>query len=142
MKQLRIDWEELSDAFEDGSRDHRYYLDRETGVVHFFSSYLDNEEEKKTEAQISSEGRYVSIPLSRRLLRQVDPNEFVRSLEQARDRRLLSVTLHGPDALGRFSEKLDTIPELHEKWVQFQKAAQRKRAKEWLSEVGVEPLGE
>jgi hypothetical protein len=142
MTQIRIDWEELSDAFEDGSMDHRYYLDRETGVVHFFSSYLDNEEEKKTEAQIRSEGRYVSIPISRRVLPPGDLNEFINGLEQARDRRLLSVTLHGSDTYRRFSEALDTLPKIQEKWSHFQKTVQHQRAKEWLAEVGVEPLDE
>ena len=46
-KRIRVDWEELLEAFEDGSTDHRYYLDRETGAVHFFSEYLDNEEEEE-----------------------------------------------------------------------------------------------
>ena len=30
---IKVDWEELSEAFQDSSQDHRYYLDRETGVV-------------------------------------------------------------------------------------------------------------
>ncbi len=61
-KRIRVDWEELEEAFEDGASDHRYYLDRETGAVHFFSSYLHNEEEEEDERVITSEERYVLIP--------------------------------------------------------------------------------
>ena len=66
-KRIRVDWEELEDAFEDGASDHRYYLDRETGAVHFFSSYLDNDEEEENERVITSEQRYVLIPPELRL---------------------------------------------------------------------------
>ena len=64
-RRIRVDWQELLDAFEDASADHRYYLDRETGAVHFFSEYLDNEEDEEDERAIISEERYVQIPHAR-----------------------------------------------------------------------------
>ena len=66
-KRIRVDWEELQEAFEDGASDHRYYLDRETGAVHFFSTYLDNDDEEEDERVITSEERYVLIPPELRL---------------------------------------------------------------------------
>jgi hypothetical protein len=67
MKRIKVDWEELEEAFQDGSGEHRYYLDRETGQVHFFSAYLDGDEEDERERQLACQERYVAIPLPQRL---------------------------------------------------------------------------
>ena len=80
-KRIRVDWQELLDAFEDGSTEHRYYLDRETGAVHFFSEYLDNEDEEEDERAITVEERYVQIPAARRTVSTDELREFVASLD-------------------------------------------------------------
>ena len=80
-KRIRVDWQELLDAFEDGSAEHRYYLDRETGAVHFFSEYLDNEDEEEDERAITSEERYVQIPPARRTVSTDELREFIASLQ-------------------------------------------------------------
>ncbi len=71
-RRIRVDWQELEEAFEDSASDHRYYLDRETGAVHFFSSYLDNEDEEENERAITSEKRYALIPPELRHIRGSD----------------------------------------------------------------------
>ncbi len=48
MKRIRIDWAELEDTFCDGSDEHRYYLDRDTGAVHFFSPIWTTRRRRKT----------------------------------------------------------------------------------------------
>ena len=67
-RRIRIDWEELTEAFADSSADHRYYLDRETGSVHFFSAYLASEEEEEDEKAMTADERYVLIPHDRRVV--------------------------------------------------------------------------
>ncbi len=70
-KRIRVDWQELEEAFADSASEHRYYLDRETGAVHFFSSYLDKEEEEDERA-ITLEERYALIPPELRHVRNSD----------------------------------------------------------------------
>ncbi len=140
MRYIRVDWDELSEAFQDTSQDHRYYLDRETGTVYFFSSYLDNDEDQEDEERISTEARYVSIPLSLRLVPHGDLDDFVRSLGRGKDGRVLGSALGGQDAFRRFSEVLDKMPGTQAKWNRFHQSSIRRRARQWLVEVGVEPL--
>ena len=141
MKQLRVDWLELADAFDDDSREHRYYLDRDTGEVHFFSTYLENEEEQEDEQRLSAEDRYVTIPLSRRLVPFRDIHQFIGTLE-GRDRKLLSSTLEEQEARARFHATLNDLPETREKWCRFKEQVVERRILEWLGEVGVQPLND
>ena len=141
MKQLRVDWSELADAFDDDSRDHRYYLDRDTGEVHFFSTYLENEEEQEDEQRLTAEDRYVVISLSRRLVPVRDIHQFVGTLE-GRDRKLLRSSLGEQEARARFDDTLDDLPETREKWFRFKQQVVERRILEWLGEVGVQPLNE
>jgi len=140
MKLLRVDWSELADAFQDDSRDHRYYLDRETGEVHFFSTYLENEDEQEDEERITAEERYVTIPLSRRVVSFRDLHRFVGTLDEGRERKLLSSTLQEREARVLFNDTLDHLPEAREKWCRFHEQVVELRIIEWLGEVGVKPI--
>jgi hypothetical protein len=139
-KRIRVDWEELLDAFEDGSTEHRYYFDRETGAVHFFSEYLDNEEEEEDERSITVEERYVQIPAARRTVPTDELREFVASLEDGSERTALNTTLRARGGYQHFREAVDAMPAVREEWQQFSHASLKERIEQWLSEVSVEPL--
>lgn len=140
VKRIRVDWQELEDAFRDDSDEHRYYLDRDTGAVHFFSMYLDNEEEEEDERHITSEARYVLIPHGRRLVPLRQLKDFVSGIDDERDRRLLRAALLTPQARVRFHEMLEQALGLRDDWRRFVRAGLEGRIKDWLAEVGVEPL--
>jgi hypothetical protein len=142
-RRIRVDWEELEDAFADSSADHRYYLDRETGAVHFFSSYLDNEDEEEDERAITAEDRYVLIPHARRLVPAHELREFVASLGPGDARRELESFLQGPpnpEGYRRFEEVVAENSQAHEEWRRFVKERMGPRIKSWLADVAVEPL--
>ncbi len=139
-RRIRVDWEELEDAFADSSADHRYYLDRETGAVHFFSSYLDNEDEEEDERAITAEDRYVLIPHARRLVPSHELREFVASLGPQDARRELESSLANPEGYRRFEEVVADNPQAHEEWRRFVKERLGPRIKSWLADVAVEPL--
>jgi hypothetical protein len=139
-KRIRVDWEELLDAFEDGSTEHRYYFDRETGAVHFFSEYLDNEEEEADERSITVEERYVQIPAARRTVSTDELREFVTSLQDGSERRVLNTALRARGGYQHFREAVDAMPAVREEWQQFSHASLKERIEQWLSEVSVEPL--
>jgi hypothetical protein len=139
-KRIRVDWEELLDAFEDGSTEHRYYFDRETGAVHFFSEYLDNEDEEEDERAITVEDRYVQIPATRRTVTTDELREFVASLEDGSERRVLTTALRARGGYQYFREAVDAMPAVREEWQEFSHASLKERIEQWLSEVSVEPL--
>lgn len=139
-KRIRVDWEELLDAFEDGSTEHRYYFDRETGAVHFFSEYLDNEEEEEDERAITVEERYVQIPAVRRTVSTDELREFVASLQDGSERTVLNTALRARGGYQHFREAVDAMPAVREEWQQFSHASLKERIEQWLSEVSVEPL--
>jgi hypothetical protein len=139
-KRIRIDWEELEEAFSDGSPDHRYYLDRETGAVHFFSAYLDNEDEDEEERTIGNEGRYVLIPHERRLVAAGEIAKFVGSLDSEEERSRLQSRLSAPEARRRFDEIVAESPVVQSQWQRFVSEGLEARIKTWLTEVAVEPI--
>jgi hypothetical protein len=142
-RRIRVDWEELEDAFADSSAEHRYYLDRETGAVHFFSSYLDNEDEEEDERAITAEDRYVLIPHARRLVPAHELREFVASLGPRDARRELESFLQGPpnpEGYRRFEEVVAENSQAHDEWRRFVKERIGPRIKIWLADVAVEPL--
>lgn len=135
-----MDWEELLEAFEDGASEHRYYLDRETGAVHFFSEYLDNEEEEEDERAITAEERYVQIPQARRRVSMDELRSFVASLQDGSERRVLTTALRAPDGYQHFREAIKALPAARRQWRQFTHESLKARIEEWLNEVSVEPL--
>ena len=142
-RRIRVDWEELEDAFADSASDHRYYLDRETGAVHFFSSYLDNEDEEEDERAITAEDRYVLIPHARRLVPFPELHEFVASLGPRDARRELESSLQAlqaPEGYRRFEEAVAENPQTLDEWRRFVKERMGTRIKSWLEDVAVQPL--
>lgn len=135
-----MDWEELEEAFADSSADHRYYLDRETGAVHFFSSYLESEEEEEDERALTAEDRYVLIPHPRRLLPSHELHEFAASLGEEGARRELESSLRAKESYHRFEEAVAGNPQTFDEWRRFVKAHMAPRIKNWLADVAVEPI--
>jgi hypothetical protein len=139
-RRIRIDWEELTEAFVDSSADHRYYLDRETGSVHFFSSYLASEEEEEDEKAMAAEDRYVLISPERRVVPSEEIREFLTSLAEEDARRSLETSLRTREGYRRFEEALADHPLALEKWQRFVSERVGPRIKSWLADVGVDPL--
>jgi hypothetical protein len=139
-RRIRVDWAELEDAFADSSADHRYYLDRETGAVLFFSSYLESEEEEEDERALTGEERYVLIPHARRLLPSHEIREFVASLTPEETRLAVASSLQSTGDYGSFEEAVAADPTAHEEWRRFVKARLGPRIKSWLADVAVEPI--
>jgi len=139
-KRIRVDWEELLDAFKDSSDERRYYFDRETGAVHFFSSYLDNEEEEEDERAITGEDRYVPIPRVEPSLSTDELSQFVASLRDARERKALTTALRSPGGDQRFRDAVEVLPGARRAWRQFSHESLKSRIEQWLTEVSVEPL--
>jgi hypothetical protein len=126
---IRVDWEELEDAFADGSGDHRYYLDRETGAVHFFSSYLENGQEDEDERAMTAGDRYVLVPHASHLASLDEIWEFAAS-----------IGLRLREGGFKLEQALAEDPQALDEWRRFVKERIGPRIKSWLEGVSVEPL--
>ena len=76
-------------------------------------------------------------------LDDVDPDElreFVASLEDGSERRVLTTALRARGGYQHFREAVDALPVAREEWQQFSHASLKERIVQWLAEVSVEPL--
>lgn len=155
MRKVKIDWMELSGAFESGSWEAHYYLDLETGKVLLITSevshYLEEEpdyelsdweQEMLQEARQIDEGfgtRYITIP-------EQDSHEGYRDIERfivtVRDQRLqdqLWRAVQGRGAFRRFKDVLLDHPDERERWFAFSDRCVHERMMDWLRFEGIEP---
>lgn len=142
-KALNIDIEELCAAMEDGSYEHEYYLDLDSGEVLLLSEYVGDEETGELEEQIEENSdRYERIPRAESHEGYRDMVDFIVTLENEHLAELLGVAIDGKGAFGRFKDVLLDHPEEEERWFRFKDERMEARALEWLGDIGVTLSGE
>ncbi|MGH2742332.1 MAG: UPF0158 family protein [Thermoleophilaceae bacterium] len=121
---------DLALALEDHSRDHRWWLDPETGdVAPRFRSKLGEQaaDEPATDAQILIQ------PLPSAIAYE-DMRDFVKRVRDPRARHMLQQAMTGRGAFRRFKDTLLDYPELRRAWFAFHDARSERRAIRWLLE--------
>ncbi|MCL6558809.1 MAG: UPF0158 family protein [Firmicutes bacterium] len=156
MRRLEIDFEEIAMALESSRELSDYYLDVETGelvVIPAELLALDCDEEDLSslpdweqaliplvrEIQGGSE-RYEPVPQIPSYEIYNLMLEFVETVTDQRLYQLLSVALDGKGAFGRFKRVLAEYPAERQRWYQMKQAAMTGWIKEWLNELGIEPV--
>ena len=155
MKKLPIHIQEIAEAMDMTFDESAYYLDRETGQLLLIpselfygdedSSWLSDWEKKlqpiAREIDAGSE-RYALVP-------DVDPSEgyddmarFTRTVTDPKLLGHLEIALDGQGAFRRFKNVLANHPPERERWFAFKNERMAERARDWLSEIGVEPVEE
>lgn len=142
-KALNIDIEELCAAMEDGSHEHEYYLDLDSGEVLLLSEYVGDEETGELKEQIEENSdRYERIPRAEPHEGYRDMVDFIVTLENEHLAELLGVAIDGKGAFRRFKDVLLDHPEEEERWFRFKDERMEARALEWLGDIGVTLSGE
>lgn len=142
-KALNIDIEELCAAMEDGSYEHEYYLDLDSGEVLLLSEYVGDEETGELEEQIEENSdRYERIPRAESHEGYRDMVDFIVTLENEHLAELLGVAIDGKGAFRRFKDVLLDHPKEEERWFRFKDERMEARALEWLGDIGVTLSGE
>lgn len=137
-KKLKLNMDELCSAMEDNSYEHEYYLDLETGEILFMSKYADTEDEKSNRNGIEDEyNRYEQVPKIESYEGYQDMQDFISTVDDKQLARLLEVAIDGKGAFRRFKDVLLEYPEERERWFTFKEERIRKRAYEWLDDIGV-----
>ena len=138
---MKINWENLKDAFTFSSDDMNWYLDTETGKTIFISEF-DPEAGEVTPDDLDNEpGRYVSIEPVPSHEAYDWMAEFVEGLDHEDLQEKLWIALDGNGAFRRFKDVLLKYPEQREAWFRFEDDRINEAVEEWLEEEGLEPDG-
>jgi len=142
-KTLKIDLDELCSALEDGSYEHDYYLNLETGGILFIPDYMGDEEADKLRDRIDEDPeRYEQIPKGDPHKGYEDMEDFIANVDDEHLAELLEVAINGKGDFHRFKDVLAHYPEERERWFRFKDERMRQRAFEWLDDISISPVEE
>jgi hypothetical protein len=143
-KKVKVDWEELTIAFEGSGFDQSNYLDLETGeVVSVMREIMDSDEIDEVEQKVNSEPeRYKFTPSIDSSEVYDDMVKFIDTVEDTHLAELLRVAITGKGAFRRFKDVLLSYPVERERWFEFQSDLMVRRVEEWLQEIGIEPASQ
>ena len=139
-RQLPVDLEELSLAFEAEASDVRWYLDAQTGSVILVTAEFDPGEHGVTREQLETDAlRFVPVP-------PVDPQHIVEDMSayastvaDAQLRESLQLALSAPRPEKRFKTALSWLPEHQTRWHAWRQERCGQRMNEWLARNGLVP---
>ncbi|OQB98663.1 MAG: hypothetical protein BWX80_03939 [Candidatus Hydrogenedentes bacterium ADurb.Bin101] len=139
MDTSKLDMEEITAALEDHSGMAIYYLDREIGNVMPLAEYDHIDGDEALREQIDENpSRYIMIdPIpSRDSFRFME--EFVESLPDGEDKRILERALEWRKPFSNFKNALYDMPEIRERWFVFKNECMRRYILEWIKDIGEE----
>jgi Uncharacterised protein family (UPF0158) len=127
------DLADLALALEDHSRDHRWWLDPDTGdVTPRFRSALSGD----GALDAAPNGLVPVDPLPSAIAYE-DMRDFVKRVRDPRARHHLQQAMTGRGAFRRFKDTLLDYPQLRRAWFAFHDARSERRAIRWLVERGL-----
>lgn len=137
---MKLDWDDVLDAFEQYSETIRCYLDRRTGrVVQVNKEDPDASDIDSEEAEAHPE-RYVRIHPAGPEEERAWMREFVETVEEASARDALRAALDGPDGLRGFRDALADRPNDRERWFAYREEKINTRIEHWLEAWDIAPL--
>jgi len=150
IRKLRIDWQELEEAFSRKRHDLVSYLDRVTGNIVMEG---EGEEEDHDDASYGTTGARAAAPL-----RDDQTRLYIRPPSTARKAGWLEAFLETeegldaeavtqlrealtmPEPTERIIEILRQDPELSDAWYEYRADRVREMIDEWLAADGIEPI--
>ncbi|RJX17310.1 MAG: hypothetical protein C4570_08330 [Ammonifex sp.] len=157
MRKLEIDFEEIAAIMDEQDLLNGYYVDTLTGDLVVIPSELSELEsfDKETIVELPEWEREL-IPVVQEIQEGSDRYELVPRVyssevydlmvqfaETVSDRQLrekLEIALNGRGAFGRFKRVLGDYPEERERWFDWKLAKMSDWIREWLNELGIEPV--
>jgi hypothetical protein len=137
-RQLRVEMDELLDAFEERSEHVVMYFNRETGEV---GTWIDPDFNEWPQLD-PDDACWVEIPRldARDGIREIE--RFVDTLDELDVQRQLRNAIQGKGAFRRFRETLHGYPDLRARWEVAHRDYLLQQALGFLAELGIEPLYE
>ena len=157
MKKLTIDLDEIAGMMEMGDFESTGYLDTQTGkTILLPPELLDPDDLDDDELDDSPEWQKELVPIARAIdeggeryaaIPEVPSYEayelmarFAETVTDPELRDRLDIALDGKGAFGRFRGVLERYPEERKRWFAFKETAMAERVREWLGELGIEPV--
>jgi hypothetical protein len=155
MSAIEIDWTGLIHAFESGSAETHFYLDRQTGKIitvaeealrHAEASpyapmpeWIQNAAWQAAQVRDECGTRYLPIPQADTADEYRDLEAFIGTVADPRLQSELWRAIRGTGAFRRFRDALVSHPPERQRWLIFRGARMQTRMNEWLAGVAVEP---
>lgn len=135
---MKIDWDQLKEAFTFTSEEAYWFLDLETGKV-LFASELDPEAGEVTlEEADDNPDRYLSIEAPGSDEAYDWMVEFTEGLGEEGLKEKLWIALDGRGAFRRFKGVLTGHPREREAWFKFEDKKINEAVEEWVEQEGLQ----
>ena len=158
MKKLAVNIAEIAELMDTRFDETECYLDLQTGKTEAIPAEMlgmDDEEgelssmpdwQKDVRAVVkeieAESGRYVPIPEPDSREAYDDMARFADTVTDPDLREHLGIALDGRGAFRRFRNVLDNHDSEQQRWFAFKDRAMSERVREWLAEIGIEPVEE
>lgn len=138
MREIEVDMEALSFAWQDQAEDSHYYLDLETASVVLVRPELDDFNELRREIELAPE-RYLLCPKAARNQLELDLSDFICTIGDPKVKNIVELVLDAPNKFMTLNAVLAKYPEEAERWQVWRKQEARQRALRWLSAHDLKP---
>jgi hypothetical protein len=132
---VRVRWDELRRAYDQGSAEARYFLDVQTGdILPIFVDIIERggnpEDARRIAAGVNI--RYFLIPHKSSHEGYEEMEEFIGTVKEKRLHQALLDAIEGKGAFRRFREVLVSYPVEEERWLSERDARVREELTAWL----------
>ena len=132
---VRLRWDELRRAYDQGSAEARYFLDVQTGdILPIFVDIIERggnpEDARRIAAGVNI--RYFLIPHKSSHEGYEEMEEFIGTVKEKRLRQALLDAIEGKGAFRRFREVLVSYPVEEERWLSERDARVHEELTAWL----------
>ncbi|MFH1679109.1 MAG: UPF0158 family protein [Candidatus Eisenbacteria bacterium] len=137
---VRVRWDELRRAYEQGSAEARYFLDVQTGeIIPIFVDLIERGGNPEDARRIASgvNVRYFLIPHKPSREGYAEMEEFIGTVKEKRLRQALLDAIEGKGAFRRFREVLVSYPVEEERWLSTRDERIRGELADWLSKSDI-----
>lgn len=143
-KRVPVNWDDLEMALTSNHGEWTSYLDLESGEVRIVPvDRLDDDDAGLSEDEIAAgldAGRLIHVEPLGSEVEYRWMAEFAGTVRDARLRDRLEVALDGRGAFRRFKNVVLDFPAERERWFAFRDDRLHAAAREWLGELGIEPM--
>jgi hypothetical protein len=166
-RSLKVNLEDLKDAFDSAFDEMWHYLDLETGDVILITdedrrqlealleaidaetieavneAIQSNDDGEKdslynaAQVEFGYNSRFIEIPQADSRRGYEDMEAFIETVSSRHLRELLQVAIRGKGAFRRFKDVLATYPQERERWFQFHDKRLHQRVLDWLEDENI-----
>lgn len=142
MKKIKVNLNELVEAFVNCAENLHNYLDIKTGEIIMIpiSKYsdFDKENEELNDKMESDPERYIDIPEKDSREGYQEMVDFTESIDDENMREKLAIALNGAGSFRRFKDVLSNYPEERKQWYDFKDERANELIQTWLEDNELE----